>query len=98
VNPTPTTGSTYTFEGTFTKDGIPWNLTSATVKLYLHRPDRTIVTIPGTIVSALGGVASATNAASDINMPGPWKRTWEVDDGQTVLRSNPIPFTVDEAP
>jgi hypothetical protein len=98
MNPTPTTGSTYKFEGTFIKDGAPWNLASATVKLYLRRPDRTIVTLSATVVNAAGGIANATNMASDLNMPGPWKRVWEVDDGQTVLRSNPISFTVDEAP
>lgn len=93
-----TTGSTYQFRETFTKDGAAWNLTAAVVTCYLHKPDGTILSRSATITDAVGGIAQYTTLTSDLDVPGLWFRAWKVVDGSVVMLSGPRPMTVVASP
>lgn len=93
-----TVGSTYRFQITATKDGVAWNLTSATVKLYLQKPDGTATEYAATVTSGAGGVAKYDCATTDLDVPGPWRRSWHITDGAVVQESAPIPFVVQASP
>ena len=90
-----TAGNTYKFTLTATKDGSVWDLTGASVALLLRKPDGTLVTKAATIDDAAAGTAHFTLAASDLDTPGVWTRSWEVTDSGIVLESEGTLFRVE---
>jgi hypothetical protein len=91
-------GNTYLFQLTATIDGSIWNLSGATVRLFLRKPNGDEITRTATITNSSGGVASYTSLAGDLDTAGIWKRAWEVDQGSIIQRSDVIQFTVDASP
>jgi hypothetical protein len=81
-----------------TKNGVVWNLTSATVSLLLEKPDGTTLTKSATITNPTGGVASYTTLTTDLNAVGKWWRSWSITDGAVTLKDVGTRFTVTEAP
>lgn len=91
-------GSTYNFKLTAKKDGVVWNITSATVNLYLKKPTGTILTKTATVTSGSSGIAEFTCSTSDLDTAGIWSRSWKVTEGSTVQESAPILFVVVDSP
>ena len=91
-------GSTYRMKLTASKDGSVWDLSSATVKLYLRKPDGTVLTKSATVSSPTAGVAHYDTLTTDLSVAGSWSRSWEVTDGSVVQESAPIFFVVIDSP
>jgi hypothetical protein len=92
-------GGTYRFLLTATKDGTPWDLSSASVALYFRKPDGTA--LPGlaaTVLSAAAGTAYYDSLTTDLTDLGQWARAWEVTDGAVVQRGRPVLFRVVASP
>lgn len=91
--------STYTLEGTFTEDALPYDLTGATVTVILRRPDDTEVTLSASAASpATGGVAECQIDTTDLDQEGVWHRCWRVVKGGDDRRSGPTAFLVTTSP
>lgn len=81
-------GSTHRFAvAGQTKDGVPWDLTGATVRLLFKKPDGTVVGFAGT-VDAPGGYHCDCDA-SLFDVEGQWQREWKVSDG-TIRDPEPV--------
>jgi hypothetical protein len=93
-------GSTYRFKLAATKDGAAWDLSSATVTLYLQKPDGTLVTKTGTVYDGPNGLARFDSEAADLDPAdvGVWSRSWEITDGAVVQESQSIVFLVEDSP
>lgn len=91
-------GSTYRFRLTATKDGTTWDLTTATVVLYLKKPDGTVLTKSASILSGPAGTAYFDCATTDLDTAGLWSRSWKVTDGSVVVESEPVLFLVIDSP
>jgi hypothetical protein len=93
-----TSGSTYRFELTATKDGEVWDLTGATVTLRLRDPAGAAHVYEATLSEPTDGVAYYDNATDELEDLGGWTRSWRVVQGAVDLTSLPISFTVVRAP
>lgn len=91
-----TTGSTIKFELDADKDGATWDLTAATVTLYLTDPSGNEASYTATIDSAANGLASYTVGTSVLDERGTWKRQWSVTQGAVTLHTKPKEFYVDQ--
>jgi len=87
-------GNTYRFKLTATKDGATWDITGATVKLFLRGPSGAVIEKTGNILSAAAGTAYYDSDAADIDTAGNWVRSWEITQGSIVQESDPIIFYV----
>ena len=88
---------TKTFVLVPTKDGTTWDITGATVTLYLRKPSGVILEKSATVASS-GTSASYVDSSSSLTVEGSWARWWKVSQTvssvTTTLTSTPIPFTV----
>lgn len=98
--PALTQGSTYLFVLAARKDGLIWDLTSATVQFILRDPDGNESTKNATIFNATAGIARYAMPTTDLdetddsNKPYKWARRWVITDGSIVQRSHWIEFSV----
>jgi hypothetical protein len=91
-----TTGSVYAWSLTPTRDGgQAWDVTGASVVLYVHQPGGAPLALAPVLV---GGLWQASCGPADLSAPGLWLRTWEVTDAAGPHRCLPIPFLVGAAP
>lgn len=96
---TLTVGSQYRFQATITKNGLLWDLTSATVVIYFKRPDGTTFNQTGALLSATNGQVNYDCTTSDLNQAGSWTRSWKItDSGGKVTNTIPVQFTVLSTP
>lgn len=91
-------GSVYRFVLTALKDGAVWDLSDATVTLYLKKPSGTILTKSATVHDPDNGGARFDCATTDLDSSGLWSRSWRVVDGSVTQESLPILFTVVDSP
>lgn len=87
-------GSTQRLQITARKDGAVWDLTSATITLFLRRPDGKETEYSATASSPTSGIARYDAAASVLNKTGNWIRTWKIVDGSVTQYSEEIPFRI----
>ena len=87
-------GNTHKFLLAAEKDGLTWDLSSATVTLIFVKPDWSQVTKSATLVSGPAGTAQYTTLTTDLDQSGKWRRFWRVVDGSVDLRYGPILFDV----
>lgn len=87
-------GNTHKFLLTAQKDGVVWDISTATVTLTLVKPDKSQATKSASLVSGPAGTAQYTTLTTDLDQDGLWFRYWRVVDGTVDLRCGPIPFTV----
>lgn len=89
-----TLGSTQRFELEARLNGSAWDLTPATVTIYLQAPDGTEQGYVATVSDATGGIAYYDVAKTIFTAGGAgvWKRKWKVVDGTITQVSVPIPF------
>lgn len=87
-------GSTYLFRLTAYKDGTLWNLTGATVTLYIQPRGGTLLTKTATVTSAAGGIAEYQSAVGDIESGSFVDFCWEVSQSGIVQRSEIITRSV----
>lgn len=88
-------GGCYRFRLTATKDGAAWDLTNATVTLYLKDPTGVVSMHTASVQSpATAGVAYYDNATSDLTLVGDWQKAWSILDGTVVGRTEPEDFCV----
>lgn len=80
------------------KDGVVYDLTTATVKLILTSPTGVAVVKDAVKDDAVNGIASYTTVAGDLTAVGTWKRQWKVTDGggTVILKAMPVSFQVRE--
>jgi hypothetical protein len=91
-----TTGSVYAWSLSPTRDGgQAWDVSGASVRLYVHQPGGAPVALTPVLV---GGLWQASCGPADLSAPGLWLRTWEVTDAAGPHRCPPIPFLVGAAP
>lgn len=98
-----TTGSTYPFSASLARDsvgrlvtsgGTPWDLTGATVSLYLTDPAGLTVAHAATITDASTGEVVYTTAEEDLDGAGLWALTWGVRQSGLAVRTEPETFAV----
>ena len=58
--------------GTCTSNGVAANITGATLALHLKKPDNTVVTKAGVIVSGSAGTLSYSWLTNDLDQAGAW--------------------------
>lgn len=80
---------------TASKDSATWNISGATVTLYLEKPDGTTVTKAGSIDTSASGTAHVDLTTTDLDTAGSWRRSWKVSVSGVTLESSPINFSVD---
>lgn len=94
-----TTGSTVTFYSSpTTLDGVTWDITGATVTLYMRKPDGTLLTKTAAVTDGDAGVAEYTTSTTDLDVGGPWELTWKVVLGGVTVLSPPQIQPVVKAP
>ena len=86
------------FQLTALKDGVVWDLTLATVSLFLRKPDGTVLSKEATVNNALAGQARYDAVIDDLDQAGLWTRSWRVTENFVVLESPPISFAVQDSP
>ena len=87
-------GDTTRIEFTITKDGSPWDLTTAAVQLTLLGPGRSPNhQVPMTISDPTAGVAYYDTLTTDLSAPGPWRLGVKVTDG-AVVETYPYDITL----
>ena len=93
-----TVGSTFLFVHVAYKDGLIWDLSSATVTLSLRDPNGAIVVNSATILSGPAGLVQYVGVVGDITMTDQgqrkWARRWNITDGAIVQHSHWIEFSV----
>lgn len=88
-------GSTISFVLNAQKDGATWDLTAATVSLYLRDPEGNWSSAnSATLTDATGGVATYTTSTSDLDAEGQWARQWVVVQSSVTLKYPVIHFDV----
>jgi len=92
-----TVGSTYEFTLIANKDGVPWDLTGATLTLYLHDPNG-VVSAKSASLGSSANVAVYDSLTSDLYVAGTWTRTWRVQHNGLDVKSRPKIFEVLQAP
>ena len=91
-----TTGSTHTFRLIATKDDTTWDLTGATVTLYLTDPDGVETSYTASLTDEDNGIADYTVATSVLDQVGTWQRQWRVAQSGVDLTYTPKKFGVEE--
>jgi hypothetical protein len=97
INQPLTTGDSQDFILNARKDGSSWDLSSATVSLYLRRPDGIVLgPLTATVIQPTNGVAHYLSQ-TELSLPGQWRRHWLIQDtnGPTTRRSREIGFVVE---
>lgn len=94
-----TSGSTYLFVLVARKDGVIWDLTSATVVLILRDPDLVESQKTATVFNGPAGIARYSAPVTDIDAVDTvgkpkWARRWVITDGSIVQKSHWIEFSV----
>lgn len=89
-------GGTYRFKLTAYNNGVIWNLSVATVTLYLRKPSGALLTKTATIDAPLLGNAYYDTIITDLDEVEVWSAAWKVTDGAVVQRSNTAYFLVRE--
>jgi uncharacterized protein YfaS (alpha-2-macroglobulin family) len=79
------------------KDGVVWDITGATVTLYLISPGGTATAKSATVSDGPGGVAHYTTATTDLSEAGDWKVQWKVVAGAVTMWSDQIDLEVEPA-
>jgi hypothetical protein len=92
--PTITRGSTHRFQLTATKDGAVWDLTGATVTLFLIDTLGAETSYTATISSPSGGVAYYDVATSVLTQAGTWSRAWRIVQSGVTMWSVRTGFDV----
>lgn len=95
-----TTGSTYAWTPNaagLTLDGTTWDLTGATVTLYLTDPNGNETPYDVPVTNAAAGIAQRRGLATDLPIPGQWQRCYRVQQGSIDLTSLPVGFRVVQA-
>lgn len=89
-------GNTVKFRLLAKKDGVVWDLTGATVSLYLLKPDGSTVLGPyvATIDDGPAGDASYQVSESVLDTAGPWALQFKVSKSGIVLRSRVYGFNI----
>lgn len=88
-------GGTYRFELKARKDGDAWDLTGATVTLFLYDPvSNTTAARSASLSATRSDVAYYDGSTSDVAAAGDWERAWRVRQGTLDLTSRKIAFRV----
>ena len=73
-------------------DGVPVNLTSATVRFHMRDSSQTVkVNALATIVTPSAGLVRYNWAAVDTNQSGRFEAQWQVTFADTTIRTFPSP-------
>src|SRR5262245_39323464 len=91
-------GSNPRFRLTALKDGVVWDISAASVSLYLRKPDGSVLTNSAAVSNGPAGMAQFDSAVTDLDQPGFWTRSWRVTDGPVSLECVAIPFVVEDSP
>lgn len=91
-----TTGSTPSFRLVAKRDGEVWDITGATVMLYLTDPAGTEAEYSATLTTPTSGIADYQVATSVLNAVGTWYRQWQVTQSGVVMWSKKRPFHVEQ--
>lgn len=87
--------STKRLEVELRKDGVPWDLSTASATLYLTHPNGTRTTHVGSIDSpATDGVAYFECEDDTLDEAGVWWRHWKIVDGTVEEYTDPVLFVV----
>ena len=87
-------GDTIDFKLHARKDRATWDLTGATVSLYLKNPSGIVsAALSATITDATAGIADYTTT-TELDEDGDWVRQWKVVSGAVTLWSEEIEFSV----
>ena len=92
--PTITKGSTHRFQLTATKDGAVWDLTGATVTLYLIDTLGVETNYRATLSNPTAGVAYYDATTAILSTSGQWSRAWKVVQSGVTLWSGRTGFFV----
>ncbi len=88
-------GDTVDFTLNARKDGSTWNITGATVTLYLQKPDATVLSpFSATVSGGADGIAHYQVATTVLSVAGTWGLQWKVSLSGVVAWSKVITFTV----
>lgn len=91
-------GDTIDFVINARKDGAVYDLTDATVSLYLQKPDGTVLSaFSATVSDGPGGVAHYQTATTVLDTAGDWVRQWKTVKSGVVLWTRKRLFTVESA-
>lgn len=91
-------GSTIDFTVIAKKDGSVWDISGATVTLYLRKPDGTVLSpLTATVSNGPAGTAHYQTDNDDLDVAGDWARQWKIVKSGIELKTKIIPFTVDPA-
>lgn len=75
--------------------GITWDLSLATILLYLTQPDGTVDgPFTATVTDGEGGIASYTPTTTLFDLPGEGFIQWKITIGTLVKWSDKISFTI----
>lgn len=78
------------------KDGVVWDISSASVLFYLRDPDGNWSTAyTATVTDGPGGVAVYNAAETVIDQEGSWMKQWEITKDDITLRTEAEAFTVE---
>lgn len=89
-------GSTIDFTLNAKKDGVVWDITGATVLLYLRKPNGTVLdAFTATVSNGPGGIAHYQVADTVLNTEGDWARQWKVEKSGVELKTRIVNFTVE---
>jgi hypothetical protein len=89
-------GNTHDFKLTAKKDGSVWDISGATITLYLRKPDGTVLSgFSASITNGPAGLAHYQVDNDDLDVAGDWARQWKVVKSGVELKTKIIPFTVD---
>lgn len=88
-------GSTPDFTLYVKKDGTVWDITGATVSLYLRDPEGNWSdAYPATVSDGPAGLAHYQTDDTVLDASGEWLRQWHITKSGITLRTEVIPFSV----
>lgn len=87
-------GSAERFQLQAFRNGLPWNLSAATVTLSI-KDNTGATTVYSATITGQGAYLDWTVPASPV---GEWTRAWRIVDGSIVQVSRPIAFTTVDSP
>ena len=94
-----TVGGTFILTHAAKKDGVVWDLTGATVTVYLGKPSGTVVgPFTATVAAPTTGVATYTTLAGatpTLSEDGRWWAVWRVVQGAIDVDSERMHFPVE---
>lgn len=78
---------------------LAWDITGATVSLYLRDPSGNwSAALSASVVDGPNGQAQYQGSTSLLDEAGPWLRQWKIDDAGNVKYSDQIEFDVEPGP